>query len=104
MLLEGLRDNTALTELNLSGNSLEAESTTALAALLREPRRRIRSLDLSCNELRDADLRLLRVALEGNNVLTSLDLRMNDVASGADDLDAIEALVHRNELSARDGA
>jgi hypothetical protein len=37
-------------------------------------------------------------------VLTSLDLRMNDVASGADDLDAIEALVHRNELSARDGA
>lgn len=40
--------------------------------------------------VQDADIRLLCVALERNDSLTSIDLRMNDVSADLEDLQKIE--------------
>lgn len=102
MLLEGLRDNTALSCLNLSGNSIASDSCSTLGILLQQPSQKLAVLDLSCNELQVEDLRLLKAAIETNTTITCLDLRMNDIAGDMESLEAIEALVHRNELARRD--
>ncbi|KAG5188925.1 hypothetical protein JKP88DRAFT_177458 [Tribonema minus] len=116
MLLEGLRDNATLTSLNLSGNSLGRETAVVLGALLRSPGHGLRVLDLSSNELTDDDARTLRAALEarpaggggggggssaGGAPIVSLDLRANRLSAGLEDLEAIEARVHANELAER---
>ncbi|CAM9752345.1 unnamed protein product [Chrysoparadoxa australica] len=101
MLLEGLCDNTTLTSLNLSGNNISESSCSTMSILLRDSNKRLAYLDLSCNNLQNDDVHLLRVAISSNTSLTSVDLRMNDVSNELPDLEAIEELVHKNELAQR---
>ncbi|CAM9880866.1 unnamed protein product [Ectocarpus sp. 4 AP-2014] len=102
MLIEGLHDNPTLACLNLSANSIAREACSSLSMVLRKPGKVLATLDLSCNELQDDDIRLLCVALERNSSLTSIDLRMNDVSADLEDLEKIEKMVHTNELRARE--
>mmetsp|Transcript_31260 Transcript_31260/g.40085 ORF Transcript_31260/g.40085 Transcript_31260/m.40085 type:complete len:436 (+) Transcript_31260:106-1413(+) len=102
MLLEGLRDNHSLSYLNLSGNSIAAEAVTALTILLRETQKTLVSLDLSCNELQDHEVRMIKTALEQNETLTSLDLRMNDITEDLEELEQIEKIIRANELNIRE--
>ncbi|CAN0023881.1 unnamed protein product, partial [Ectocarpus sp. 12 AP-2014] len=102
MLVEGLHDNPTLACLNLSANSIAREACSSLSMVLRKPGKVLATLDLSCNELQDDDIRLLCVALERNSSLTSIDLRMNDVSADLEDLEKIEKMVHANELRARE--
>lgn len=103
MLFEGIRDNSALTRLNVSGNSVGAEAAQALAGLLAEPRSALCSLDLSCNQLDDADVGVLRQALADNTQVLALDLRLNQVSKEAEEVLAeIENIVQRNELDTRE--
>jgi len=102
MLLEGLRDNTSLSYLNLSGNSVGQETVTALTILLREPEKCLVAMDLSCNELQDHEVRMLKTAIEQNSTLTSLDLRMNDITEDLEELEMIEKMIRNNELAGRD--
>ncbi|CAB1106005.1 unnamed protein product [Ectocarpus sp. CCAP 1310/34] len=90
MLVEGLHDNRTLACLNLSANSIAREACSSLSMVLRKPGKVLATLDLSCNELQDDDIRLLCVALERNSSLTSIDLRMNDVSADLENLEKIE--------------
>ena len=101
MLLEGLRDNQSVTRLNVSGNSLGSESTSALSVVLREQDSELMILDLSSNRLSDADVQVLSATMERNDRLISMDMRMNSTTDGNEDLEKIQEKLHYNELNLR---
>ena len=84
MLLEGLRDNGSLQLLNLSSNSLAAETTRSFAGLLRNPYCALVAVDLSNNDINDTDVDTVHEVVQDNLSLTSLDLRNNRVSKGSD--------------------
>jgi Leucine-rich repeat (LRR) protein len=101
MLLEGVKGNSTLTSLGVGGNMLGHESSLALCGILQGSQSPITSVDLSCNELEDVDLKLIRQSLEENQALTSIDLRRNKFSSSTEScelLEEIDAIVQRNEL------
>ncbi len=69
VLLEGLHGNSTIIDLNLSANSMGSESANALANILADPCSRLSSLDLSCNDLTEQDLKHVMIALDENKVL-----------------------------------
>jgi len=103
MLLEGLCFTSKIAHLNLSGNSLARMSTLALVEVLTKEDSSLRSIDLSCNELTDEDLDSLARAVQGNKILTSMDLRMNRTRKGNADVHSrIHNILQDNELLAHD--
>merc|ERR1712025_1517350 len=77
VLLDGLVQNTTLTSLNLSSNTLADEATTMLAALLGNASSPLAMVDISSNDLTETEGRALLKALRGNDTLINLDLRQN---------------------------
>eukprot|EP00753_Platysulcus_tardus_P000032 PLAT10026.1.p1 GENE.PLAT10026.1~~PLAT10026.1.p1 ORF type:complete len:511 (+),score=268.67 PLAT10026.1:38-1534(+) len=104
MLLEDLRSNSTLTELNLSSNSLAHESSRALASLMRNPLCALHSLDLSCNELKEEEARILSDALPSQPSLICLDVRRNQIPAESEFLAELHATVRRHELDGRHAA
>ncbi len=100
MLFDGLRDNLTLTNVNLSSNSVGSESIQSLASLLREPTCQLCCLDLSSNDLGEADINVLQNAITNNTRIVSLDLRMNAEVPEAAELQ-IQQIVRTNELNNR---
>jgi hypothetical protein len=106
MLLDGLRENAALQSLAVSTNSLGAESARALAySLSHGGGAGLTSLDLSGNQLTEADAALLRDALAAAPAgqITGFDLRQNLAPREAECLADIDRIVRRNELERRGG-
>ena len=104
MLLEGIRSNRTLMRLNISANALGTESAAAIATVLQSPDAPLQTIDLSCNEFGNQDVCALAGALAGNSTLTSVDMRMNEkITEDLDELAAIQAIAHKNELGFRNG-
>jgi len=116
MLVEGIRSNasgSALTRLNLSGNSVGSKTVQSLAAILgggdsgsfgegmSAPE--LSSLDLSCNDLDAKDVECLELSLSNNRSLKSLDLRGNDYIGpeGNAAIESIAELLKATELASR---
>merc|ERR1712025_1023909 len=74
VLLDGLVQNTTLSSINLSSNSLADEATTMLSALLSNAASPLTLVDLSSNDLTETEGRALLKALRGNETLINLDL------------------------------
>mmetsp|Transcript_28656 Transcript_28656/g.92677 ORF Transcript_28656/g.92677 Transcript_28656/m.92677 type:complete len:259 (+) Transcript_28656:645-1421(+) len=101
VLLEGLHGNSTIIDLNLSANSMGSESANALANILADPCSRLSSLDLSCNDLTEQDLKHVMIALDENKVLCNLDVRMNCNSEELEILDTIRTIVHQNEMTSQ---
>ena len=101
-LLAGLQGNSTLTSLNLAHNQLGSRSAAALAECLRGEAAPLITLDLSGNELEEADVEGILGALDRNVCLTSLDLRGNpSIPRDCPALAAISDITRRNELDLR---
>ncbi|MBS4171620.1 MULTISPECIES: hypothetical protein [unclassified Neochlamydia] len=79
-LMDTLRINTALTELNLHRNELSEKGTRALAQAL-ERNSSLAKLDLSLNQIGSKDAIALAKALAKNYSLTKLDLSLNEISN-----------------------
>ncbi len=77
LIAEALRTNTALTELGLSANKMGPECGPIIAEALSH-NRSLASLDLSYNKLDDKGLPPLATALENNTTLYTLNISFND--------------------------
>jgi len=98
MLLDGMLDNSTLTQLNLSCNALEFDSAQTVGAIVSSSDS-LRSLDLSGNVFSEEAGRLLREGLQSNTALTSLDLRLNQIS--VDTVAAIEDVCKKNKFDAQ---
>jgi len=101
MLFDGMRENFSLSRLNLTSNSIAQAAAQALCVLLREPACVLNTVDLSGNDLTEDDAKDLCNALESNQNLTCLDLRMNQIEKDSDSLKDIDTIVRQNELDMR---
>ncbi len=97
MLLDGMLDNSSLTQLNLSCNALEFDSAQTVGAIV-SSNTSLRALDLSCNSLSEEAGRLLREGLHSNTTLSSMDLRLNQIT--VDTVAAVEDACKKNKLEA----
>ncbi|KAL0237861.1 hypothetical protein GEMRC1_012335 [Eukaryota sp. GEM-RC1] len=83
LLIELLKGNDSVTEVNLGGNSFGNEGTKALAEALKI-NSKVKTIDLSCNSIGAEGARALADALKVNTTVTSVDLCENSVgAEGA---------------------
>ena len=102
LLLEGLKTNTSLQLLNMSANSVAGVGTKALCNILRNPSSMLMAVDMSCNELGQAEADDMAGALRENATLTSLDLRSNEGLKAVTPVvDDIQSIVRQNELESR---
>eukprot|EP01135_Chromosphaera_perkinsii_P004385 Nk52_evm36s279 gene=Nk52_evmTU36s279 len=74
-----LEKNKTLHTLNLCGNSLGPKTAAALGEILKSKNTTLRSLDLTCNSLEFQGGRELSDAMEVNESVTELDLRLTDI-------------------------
>ena len=99
-LAEALKQNTSLTQLDLSYNDISAQGVAALAEALKH-NTSLTQLDLSDNDISDQGAADLAEALKQNTSLTQLDLTDNDIsAQGAAEL--AEALKQNTSLTQLD--
>ena len=68
VLVEGLHSNSSITDINLAANSMGSDSANALASILADPQSRLHSLDLSCNDFTEKDLKHIAQSLDQNKV------------------------------------
>ncbi|XP_070178677.1 uncharacterized protein [Littorina saxatilis] len=80
VLLEGLKENTTLVELNLSSNQLSDRAAlgTAMAAVLKRPECSLQSLALSGCAMNSESLKLLSDGLAANTSLQELNVNNNE--------------------------
>ena len=98
-IFEGLKSNSALKQLTISGNGLadesgQGEAVRVLAAMLRV-NKTLHNLDISSNSLGAEAGVVMRDALEENQSMTGLDLRVNKIAPEI--ANSIRDLLRRNE-------
>ncbi|OQR97912.1 hypothetical protein ACHHYP_09443 [Achlya hypogyna] len=104
MLLEGLVGHRGITILNLSNNALGRETAEALCGLLLDPECPLSVIDLSGNNLTEADATALHEGLERNRTVVTLDLRQNEISKEATVLTHIAQIIRRNEVEGRRAA
>eukprot|EP00729_Bicosta_minor_P028262 gene28262-14681_t len=75
-----IRDNTGVTELVLSKNTIGNKGAIAIAEALKK-NSAIQFVKLEKNMIGDAGVQALAAALEVNSVLTDIELRWNDIES-----------------------
>ncbi|KAF0682929.1 Aste57867_24942 [Aphanomyces stellatus] len=103
LLLEGLGGHRALSILILSNNALGKETADGLCSLFLDPESALAVVDLSGNELTEADANSLHEGLEKNTKLVTLDLRQNQIPRDAAVLAHIAQIIRRNEIDGRRG-
>lgn len=105
LLLEGLQDNVTLIDLNIASNSAGAQSIQTLCSILRDPEHHVTALDVSGNDFTADHFELMRMSLNSNKALISIDLRSNPgYAQAARAVEEIEKIVHSNEYQSRKAA
>ena len=77
MIVGGLVENRHLFSLDLSHNRISDAGAAALGTVMMQPCLRLKTLDLSDNDIRSEGARMIGDALAVNNRLTWLSLRMN---------------------------
>ncbi|CAK4653837.1 hypothetical protein LEN26_000014 [Aphanomyces euteiches] len=103
LLLEGVEGHRALSILNLSNNAVGKETAEALAMILSDPTSALAVIDLSGNQLSEADATSLLEGLEKNTKVITLDLRQNQVPRDAPVFSHIADIIRRNEIDGRRG-
>jgi Ran GTPase-activating protein (RanGAP) involved in mRNA processing and transport len=82
-LVEAIKGNSSITELDLSGNQIGHEGCQAIAQLLQPKASEIISLNLGKNKLLDRDAAVLCEELCNNTILQELDMSENLLAERA---------------------
>jgi len=102
LLLEGLQENIYLMDLNISSNGAANQTASILYSILRDPNHRVRLLDLSSNEFTKEHFDLIKLSLNHNKSLLSLDMRKNPgYADAMGVINEIEKIIHANEHNFR---
>lgn len=83
-LLEGMKSNHSVTNLDLYGSVTSVENLNEICEFLKK-NTHVKKINLGCNQITNDGIELIAVALQVNTTLTSLDLssnQFNDLAVG----------------------
>mmetsp|Transcript_9505 Transcript_9505/g.38794 ORF Transcript_9505/g.38794 Transcript_9505/m.38794 type:complete len:203 (+) Transcript_9505:873-1481(+) len=97
-LLEGLHQQSTLTNLNIAANSLGSAFARSFAVVLQERQVKLRFVDVSSNDLNNEDVESITNAIKDNSTLCDLELRMNQHNPQSEAHQFIKRVTYQNEL------